>query len=103
MIKLGSTTLTTTIHCLSVVTFINRSLRFSSLQVQEYLKNLATEYRFSCYYEKEPKGCHLLADYLEAIEHDSNTAFKVYLKNCDERSHAHSCHKVAGYREVQRS
>ena len=68
------------------------------IQVTEYLQNLATEYRFSCYYEKEPKGCHLLADYLESIEKDSDTAFKVYLKNCDERSHAHSCHKVAGYR-----
>ena len=69
------------------------------LQVQEYLDNLGTEYRFSCYYENEPKGCHLLADYMEAIKKDSDTAFKVYLKNCDERNHAHSCHKVAGYRD----
>ena len=72
---------------------------FVHYQVAEYLKNLGTEYRFSCYYEKEAKGCHLLADYMEAIDHDSKTAFQVYLKNCDERNWAHSCHKVAGYRD----
>ena len=48
-------------------------------QVAEYLKNLGTEYRFSCYYEKEAKGCHLLADYMEAIDHDSKTAFQAAL------------------------
>ena len=73
---------------------------FTVFQVQEYLKNLGTEYRFSCYYEKDPKGCHLLGDYLEAISRDEETAYKVWLKNCDERSHGHSCHKVAGYRVV---
>ena len=36
---------------------------------------------------------------MEAIDHDSKTAFQVYLKNCDERNWAHSCHKVAGYRD----
>jgi len=67
-------------------------------EVKEYLENLGTEYRFSCYYEKEPKGCHLLADYLLAIKNDAVTAFQVYLKNCDVRNFAHSCHKVAGFR-----
>ena len=75
----------------------------ASLQVKEYLENLGTEYRFSCYYEKEPKGCHLLADYLLAIKNDAVTAFQVYLKNCDVRNFAHSCHKVAGFRVVQKS
>ena len=91
---------------LLLATFINESENLSSAihcyflyQVAEYLKNLGTEYRFSCYYEKEAKGCHLLADYMEAIDHDSKTAFQVYLKNCDERNWAHSCHKVAGYRD----
>lgn len=86
---------------LSVSRHIYQSI--ASLQVKEYLENLGTEYRFSCYYEKEPKGCHLLADYMDAIKKDSHTAFEVYLKNCDERSHPHSCHKVAGFRVVQRS
>ena len=65
-------------HCLSVSRHIYQSI--ASLQVKEYLENLGTEYRFSCYYEKEPKGCHLLADYMDAIKKDSHTAFEVYLK-----------------------
>jgi hypothetical protein len=35
-------------------------------EVQEYLERLATEYRFSCYHEKDPKG-----------EREKETNFKV--------------------------
>jgi len=68
--------------------------------VKEYVENLGTEYRFGCYSEKNPKSCHLLADYLEAVKKDYAKAFKVYEINCTQYKHGHSCHKVAGYKYI---
>jgi len=67
-------------------------------EVQEYLDNLGTEYRFGCYGEKNPKSCHLLADYMESIKQDFTKAGKIYQVNCDTANHAHSCHKIGGYK-----
>jgi len=67
-------------------------------EVKEYLENLGTEYRFGCYHEKNPKSCHLLGDYMESIKQDFVKASKIYAVNCDDAGHAHSCHKIGGYK-----
>jgi len=36
-------------------------------QAQEYLDRIGIEYRFQCYHENLPEGCHRLADFLEAF------------------------------------
>ena len=71
-----------------------------SEEVADYIENLGIEYRFGCYHEKDPKACHLLGDYLESIKKDFSKALKLYMNNCDEYNHGHSCHKVAGYKYV---
>ncbi|UXI18952.1 hypothetical protein NH340_JMT04895 [Sarcoptes scabiei] len=60
-------------------------------EVQLYLKNLGIEYRFSCFSEKNPEGCQLLADYLIQIDSDYVKANKVLQENCDVRNHPRSC------------
>lgn len=88
----------------------------SESDVKEYLTNLGTEYRFGCYSEKNPEGllscliiinylylilhilvCHLLGDYLEAIDKDYKKAGKVYKANCDDLQYSKSCYKYATY------
>ncbi|KAK2170336.1 hypothetical protein LSH36_3g14019 [Paralvinella palmiformis] len=66
-------------------------------EVKEYLDNLGTEYRFQCYYEKRPDGCHRLADFLEAFRRDETRARKVFLQNCEENNYGHSCFKYGNY------
>lgn len=68
--------------------------------VKEYITNLGIEYRFSCYHEKRPDGCHLLGDYLEAIKRDFAKAASVYKLNCDEHQMGRSCHKYAAYNYI---
>uniref|UniRef100_A0A1Y1KJP4 Cytochrome c oxidase assembly factor 7 homolog n=1 Tax=Photinus pyralis TaxID=7054 RepID=A0A1Y1KJP4_PHOPY len=41
--------------------------------------------------------CHLLGDYLEAIDKDYKKASKVYKTNCDEYKYPRSCYKYATY------
>ena len=69
-------------------------------EVKDYIENLGIEHRFGCYHERDPKACHLLGDYWEAIKKDYAKALKIYSTNCDEYNHGHSCHKVAGYKYV---
>lgn len=69
-------------------------------EVQEYLKNLGIEYRFECFQEKKPDGCHRLADYLESITKDFGKALDVYKKNCDDNKHGKSCFKYGNYRLI---
>lgn len=61
------------------------------------MENLGIEYRFLCYHEKRPDGCHLLGDYLEAVKKDFVKAGKVYKQNCDENNFGKSCYKYGGY------
>lgn len=68
--------------------------------VKEFLENLGIEYRFECFKEKKPDGCHRLGDYLEAIKTDFVRAADVYKRNCDESAHGRSCHKYASYKLV---
>ena len=69
-------------------------------QVKEYLKNLGTEYRFQCYKEHIPAGCHRLADFFEAFKRDLPKARKVYKENCDDNKYGHSCFKIGNYNMV---
>eukprot|EP00088_Acartia_fossae_P016746 TRINITY_DN1941_c0_g1_i1.p1 TRINITY_DN1941_c0_g1~~TRINITY_DN1941_c0_g1_i1.p1 ORF type:complete len:250 (-),score=41.94 TRINITY_DN1941_c0_g1_i1:14-763(-) len=66
-------------------------------QVKDYLDNLGMEYRFGCYHEKNPKSCHMLADYWEGIKKDYAKSYKTYTTNCNDYNYGASCHKAAGY------
>ncbi|VDP10632.1 unnamed protein product [Soboliphyme baturini] len=66
-------------------------------EVQEYLKNLHTEYMFSCNSEKNAEGCHLLGDYTEAILNNPEEAYALYKENCNLRQHPKSCYKYGRY------
>ncbi|XP_064477035.1 cytochrome c oxidase assembly factor 7 homolog [Ornithodoros turicata] len=67
-------------------------------EVKEFLENLGIEYRFECFHEKKPDGCHRLGDYMEAIKKDFEKAGQVYKRNCDENKHPKSCFKYGNYR-----
>ena len=80
-------------------------------EVQDFLKNLGIEYRYSCYSEKNPEGkcwafvclsfnvdsysfalgCQLLGDYFTQIDGDFEKANKVFKDNCDTRNYGRSC------------
>ncbi|KAK0183231.1 hypothetical protein PV327_001292 [Microctonus hyperodae] len=70
--------------------------------VQEYLKNIYTEYKFGCEKEKNGNACHLLGDYMEGIKLDYKTAADIYKANCDDRNWPRSCAKFGGYKAVGR-
>lgn len=65
--------------------------------VKEFLENLGIEYRFQCYREKEPDGCHRLGDFLEAVKKDFHKACKIYKFNCDDYKYGKSCFKYGNY------
>ncbi|KAK7501403.1 hypothetical protein BaRGS_00007207 [Batillaria attramentaria] len=67
-------------------------------QAKEYLKNVGIEYRFQCYQEKNPEGCHRLADFLESVKKEFEKAATVYKTNCDDSQYGHSCFKYGNYR-----
>ncbi|CAM1329165.1 COA7 (predicted) [Pycnogonum litorale] len=71
-------------------------------EVQEFLKNLGIEYRFSCYSEKKPDGCHLLGDYMEGIKKDYKAAGKVYGHSCNTYNFGKSCLKLGNYHLIGR-
>ena len=66
-------------------------------QVKEYLRILGIEYRFQCYHQKLPDGCHRLADYLEAFMFEFKKARTVYQMNCVDNNFGHSCYKYGHY------
>jgi len=66
-------------------------------QAKEYLDQVGVEYRFQCFSEGRPDGCHRLADYLEAFKHEYDKARKLYAKNCDENHYGISCFKLGNY------
>ena len=66
-------------------------------QVKEYLDNVSTEYRFQCYQENSPDGCHRLADFLEAFRKETPKARTIYMTNCNENKYGHSCFKAGNY------
>lgn len=76
---------------------------------QEYVKNIGIEYRFGCYevrktcavfhflQEKRGDSCHLLGEYMEAIEQNFKTALILFKQNCEERKYPKSCFKYGMY------
>ena len=72
----------------------------SEEEVQEYLNNLAIEYRFGCYSEKNPKACQLLGEFIESISQDRIKAFQIFESNCVVNNHPPSCNKAGHYKIV---
>ncbi|XP_077189847.1 cytochrome c oxidase assembly factor 7 [Paroedura picta] len=66
-------------------------------EVKEYLENLKVEYSFQCYKEKDPDGCHRLANYLEGVKKDFEGTAKVLKENCEKNEHSESCYKLGTY------
>ncbi|XP_073449603.1 cytochrome c oxidase assembly factor 7 [Aquarana catesbeiana] len=66
-------------------------------EVKEYLDNLGVEYHYACYKEKQPDGCHRLAEYLENIKKDFVATAKVLKHNCEENGQSESCFKLGAY------
>lgn len=63
----------------------------SKEEMKKFLDNLGTEYRYGCFEENRPDVCHLLGDYLLAIDKVDNKAAALYKKNCDENKYGLSC------------
>lgn len=60
-------------------------------EVKTYLQNLETEYTFKCIGEKNPEGCHRLANFYELIRGKYKEATSLYKKNCDDFKYGPSC------------
>ncbi|ESO06184.1 hypothetical protein HELRODRAFT_160337 [Helobdella robusta] len=63
-------------------------------QAKEYLDRIGIEYRFQCYNENSPDGCHRLGSFLETVLKDWQKAFAVFQFNCSKNKHGPSCFKV---------
>ncbi|XP_061834597.2 cytochrome c oxidase assembly factor 7 [Nerophis lumbriciformis] len=66
-------------------------------EVKEFLDNLGVEYSFQCYKDNDPEGCQRLADYLEGVKKNFESAAQVLKQNCDKNAHAESCYKLGAY------
>ncbi|XP_063794961.1 cytochrome c oxidase assembly factor 7 [Pseudophryne corroboree] len=66
-------------------------------EVKEYLDNLGVEYSYQCHRERQPDGCHRLAEYLENIKKDFKATAQVLKVNCEENAHSESCYKLGAY------
>ena len=62
-------------------------------EAKEYLNNIGIEYHFQCHHEKDPDGCHRLADFMESVRRDEVQARKLFKMNCEKNQHGHSCFK----------
>jgi hypothetical protein len=60
-------------------------------EVKDFLENLYVEYSFQCISEKNPEGCHRLANFMENIRSQFKDATELYKKNCDEYKYPRSC------------
>ncbi|CAI9731571.1 cytochrome c oxidase assembly factor 7 homolog [Octopus vulgaris] len=69
-------------------------------QAKAYLERVGVEYRFQCFHEKSPEGCHRLADYFESVKKEHERAAKMYKSTCDDYHYGHSCYKYGNYRTV---
>jgi len=64
---------------------------------QAYVKNIGIEYRYGCYEEKRADSCHILAEYMEAIEQNFSKAYTLFKENCESKLYPKSCYKYAKY------
>jgi cytochrome c oxidase assembly factor 7 len=65
--------------------------------VKDYLDRLGIEYRFQCFHEERPDGCHRLGDWLEFAKKDWAKAGRIFKSNCDLYEYGHSCFKYGNY------
>lgn len=47
--------------------------------------------------EKRADSCHLLAEYMEALEQNFKGAYTLFKQNCEERKYPKSCYKYGMY------
>jgi hypothetical protein len=81
----------------------NRSIDWRNPEeVKGYLDNLYVEYSFQCLKEKQPEGCHRLANFLENIRAQYKEANDLYKKNCDENKLGRSCYTYAKNKSIGR-
>ncbi|RWS23797.1 Sel1 repeat-containing protein 1-like protein [Leptotrombidium deliense] len=73
----------------------NFGLMKSDQELEEEIKNLGIEYRYSCYREKNAEGCDYLANFLEIVEKDYKKSSEVYRDNCLNNNYGKSCHHYA--------
>ncbi|XP_010767207.1 cytochrome c oxidase assembly factor 7 [Notothenia coriiceps] len=66
-------------------------------EVKEFLDHLGMEYSFQCYKEKDPEGCQRLADYMEGVKKNYESAAQVFKLNCETNGHAESCYNLGAY------
>nr|XP_033771673.1 cytochrome c oxidase assembly factor 7 isoform X1 [Geotrypetes seraphini] len=66
-------------------------------EVKVFLDNIGTEYSYQCHKERDPDGCHRLADYMEGIKKNFEATAKILKKNCDQFQHSESCYKLGSY------
>ncbi|KAM8930535.1 cytochrome c oxidase assembly factor 7 [Pelodytes ibericus] len=66
-------------------------------EVKEYLDNIGTEYTYQCHREKQPEGCHRLAEYYESIKKNFKAAANVLKMNCEQNGLSESCYKLGAY------
>uniref|UniRef100_A0A914PUQ7 Uncharacterized protein n=1 Tax=Panagrolaimus davidi TaxID=227884 RepID=A0A914PUQ7_9BILA len=64
---------------------------------KEYVKNIGIEYRFGCYEENRGDSCHLLGEYMEAIEQNFKKSYELFRDNCEIRKYPKSCFKYSMY------
>lgn len=63
-------------------------------QAKEYLDKIGIEYRFQCYHQNLPDGCHRLASFLDTILRDFEKSRKVFEFNCSQNDYGLSCFKL---------
>ncbi|XP_028817645.1 cytochrome c oxidase assembly factor 7 [Denticeps clupeoides] len=66
-------------------------------EVKQFLDNLGVEYSYQCYRQKDPEGCHRLADYLEGVKRNFEATAQVLKHNCEVHGHGESCYKLGSY------
>ncbi|XP_034036283.1 cytochrome c oxidase assembly factor 7 [Thalassophryne amazonica] len=71
-------------------------------EVKQFLDNLAVEYSFQCYSEKDPEGCYRLADYMDSVKRNFESAAQIFRYNCETNGHGDSCYKLGSYHLVGR-
>ncbi|XP_066547744.1 cytochrome c oxidase assembly factor 7 [Amia ocellicauda] len=66
-------------------------------EVKQYLDNLGIEFSYQCHKEKDPEGCHRLADYLEGVKKNYEATAQILRQNCEQNSHSESCYRLGAY------
>ncbi|XP_061414167.1 cytochrome c oxidase assembly factor 7-like [Lethenteron reissneri] len=74
----------------------------NEVEVREFLSGIRTEYSYQCLREREPEGCHRLAEFLHSVERDFPAAAKLLQLNCEKNGFTKSCAKLGTYHALGR-